>query len=166
MLSLLDRRPEMVERAVVSGVTVEPLPHRAVYAAQSWLTAMMLRSRRLVDAQARALGLPTEVRGAFAGSVRAMTAATYRRITAEVAGCHLPESLGRVRVPTLVLAGATESDLIRRSVRVLPATMPVAAGRIVPGVGHGWNVQAPGLFNATVRAWISGTPLPAALETA
>jgi pimeloyl-ACP methyl ester carboxylesterase len=165
VLSLLDRHPGVVDRAVVSGVTVEPLPHRAVYAVQTRLTAMMLRSRRLVDAQSRSLGLPPEVRTAFAENVRAMSARTYRRITAEVAGCHLPASLGAVRVPTLVLAGSTESDLIRRSVRVIPATMPAAAGRIVPGAGHGWNVEAPGLFNATVRAWIEDAPLPAGLAT-
>jgi hypothetical protein len=30
----------------------------------------------------------------------------------------------------------------------------------VPGVGHVWNLEAPDLFNETVRAWITDQPLP------
>ncbi|MGD2050630.1 MAG: hypothetical protein PVH03_14110 [Chloroflexota bacterium] len=35
-----------------------------------------------------------------------------------------------------------------------------------PGLGHGWNVEAPDLFNAMVRAWIVDTPLPYRLQAA
>jgi hypothetical protein len=41
--------------------------------------------------------------------------------------------------------------------------MPNAQGRIAPGLGHGWNVEAPNLFNAMLRAWMTNTPLPKAL---
>jgi pimeloyl-ACP methyl ester carboxylesterase len=115
----------------------------------------MLRSRRLVAAQARGLGLPPHAQVAFVENVRAMTPATYHRVGAEVAGYRVPPSLAAVDRPTLVLAGGRESDSIRRAVRDIPALMPVATGRIVPGVGHGWNVEAPEEFNATVRGWIA-----------
>ena len=42
--------------------------------------------------------------------------------------------------------------------------MPNAQGRLAPGLGHGWNVEAPDLFNAMVRAWITGRPLPGQLQ--
>jgi pimeloyl-ACP methyl ester carboxylesterase len=165
-LGLLARHPGIVERAVVSGVTVAPLTHRHMYAAQVRLTTALLRSRRLVDAQARALGLPAAARAAFAENVRLMEPRTYHRIAREVAGYTLPASLASARSPTLVLAGGRESDVIRRATEILPAVLPAAAGRLVPGVGHGWNVEAPELFNATVRAWIDDTPLPAGLAHA
>ena len=160
-LALLDHHSDVVDRAVISGVTAEPWPHRWFVAPQAWLTTMLLRSRRLVGAQARSLDLPPEVHGVFAENVRAMRPQAYRRIYREVAGYALPRSLGAVETPTLVLAGGTESAAIRRAVKIIPATMPVATGRIVSGVGHGWNVEAPDLFNATVQAWLSGAPLPA-----
>jgi pimeloyl-ACP methyl ester carboxylesterase len=141
-LALLERHPDVVARAVVSGVTTEPWPHRRLLGPQAWLTTAQLRSRRLVDAQARALRLPPWA-------------------TAEVAGYTLPRSLAAVPTPTLALAGARESELIRRAVETIPAVLPAAVGRVVPGVGHGWNVEAPDLFTATVRAWIEGRPLPA-----
>jgi pimeloyl-ACP methyl ester carboxylesterase len=165
-LTLLEHHADVLERAVISGVTTEPWPRRWLLTPQVWLTTMLLRSRRLVDAQARSLGLPPEVRSAFAENVRAMTAPTYRRIAAEVAGYEMPRSLRAIETPTLVLAGGTESDAIRHAVDVLPATMPVATGRIVPGVGHGWNIEAPETFTATVRAWIEDAPLPHGLVQA
>jgi pimeloyl-ACP methyl ester carboxylesterase len=159
-LALLEHHPDVVDRAVISGVTAEPWSHRWLLGPQVWLTTRQLRSRRLVEAQARSLGLPPEVRAAFTDTVQAMSPQTYRRITAEVAGYGLPASLGAVGTPTLVLAGGRESDAIRRAVELVPATMPGATGRIVPGVGHGWNVEAPELFTATVRAWLEGAAMP------
>jgi len=165
-LALLDCQPDVVDRAVISGVTAEPWPHRWFVTPQAWLTTTLLRSRRLVDAQARSLGLPSEVQGVFAENVRAMRPRAYRRIFEEVAAYTLPRSLGAVGTPTLVLAGSTESDMIQHAVETIAATMPEATGRIVLGVGHGWNVEAPDLFNATVRAWVEGAPLPPGLKTA
>ena len=165
-LALLDRHPDAVERAVVSGVTAEPWLHRWFATPQAWLTTTLLRSRRIVDDQARSLGLPPEVHGDFAENVRVMRPRTYRDVYREIADYALPPSLGAVAAPTLVLAGSTESDVIRRAVETIPATMPAATGRIVPSVGHGWNVEAPDLFNATVRSWIEGSPLPAGLGNA
>lgn len=154
-LSLLEHHPDVVDRAVVSGVTVEPWPARLLVAAQAWLTTTALRSRRLLVAQAHTLGLPPEVESDFVENAQAMSPGTYRRIVAEVARYRLPGSLAQVRVPTLVLAGGTESDMIKKAVTAIPAVMPDAAGRIVPDVGHGWNVEAPELFNTTVREWIA-----------
>jgi pimeloyl-ACP methyl ester carboxylesterase len=152
-LELLDHHHDVVDRAVLSGVTAEPWPRRWLLGPQLRLTTAMLRSRRLVAAQARALGLPPEAQVAFAEGVRAMSPATYRRIGVEVACYRVPSSLATVVTPTLVLAGGKESEMIRAAVRVIPALMPRAAGRVVPGVGHGWNVEAAEEFNATVRAW-------------
>ena len=164
-LALLEHHPEVIERAVISGVTAEPWPHRWFVASQAWLTTTMLRSRRLVDAQARSLGLPPEMHAVFAEHVRAMRPVAYRRAFAEVAGNTLPASLGCVNTPTLVLAGSTESPEIRRAVEIIADTVPRATGRIVPGVGHGWNIEAPDQFNRTVRAWIEAARLPTELDS-
>lgn len=163
-LTLLDLHPGVVDHAVISGVTAKPWPHRWFVAPQARLTTILLRSRRLVAAQARSLGLPPEMQTVFAENVRAMRGQTYRRIFAEVAASSLPASLAGLRTPTLVVAGSRESDGIRQAVEIIPAAMPGATGRIVPGVSHGWNVEAPELFNQTVRAWIEGTPLPGVLQ--
>ncbi|PFG39586.1 pimeloyl-ACP methyl ester carboxylesterase [Georgenia soli] len=162
-LSLLERWADVAERVVVSGVTAQPWGPRVLVEAQLRLTAAMLRSPRAVDAQARAYGLPPAQRDALAESLRVMSPATYRRIGREVSRYRLPPALASVPTPTLVLAGGDESELVRRAVADVAAVLPAGEGRIAPGLGHGWNVEAPDLFDATVRAWISGAPLPARL---
>lgn len=159
-LGLLEQHADAVDRAVVSGVTAQPWPHRWFVGPQVWWTTRQLGNRRLVVARARSLGLPPHVRDAFVENLLAMSAQTYRRVVDEVADYRLPASLASVEVPTLVVAGSRESDGITRAVEIIPATLPGAVGRIVPGVGHGWNVEAPDLFTATVRAWVEGSPLP------
>ncbi|HEY0002666.1 MAG TPA: alpha/beta fold hydrolase [Actinoplanes sp.] len=162
-LALLEHIPSVVDHAVISGVTAAPWPARLLAGPQAWLTTTMLRSHRLLDAQARALSLPPSVHAEFAAGVRAVRPRTYRRIVQEVAAYRAPASLGTPGTPTLVLAGANETEAIRRAVRSLPAAMPVAEGRIAPHAGHGWNVDQPDLFNETMRAWLTDSPLPAAL---
>lgn len=163
-LSLLEDRPDVVDRAVVSGVTAEPWPHRWFIGPLARLTGAQLRNRRLVTARARSLGLPPVARAAFVENALALRPQTYRRIVEEVAGYAGPAT--PAATPTLVLAGSTESTAIRRAAVTVPAALPAATGRIVPGVGHGWNVEAPDLFSATVRAWIEDAPLPAGLVPA
>lgn len=163
-LSLVEDHPDVLDRAVVSGVTAEPWPHRWFIGPLTRLTAAQLGNRRLVAARARSLGLPAVARAAFVENALAMRPQTYRRIVAEIAGYAAPAGL--TGAPTLVLAGSTESTAIRRATATIPAALTVATGRIVPGVGHAWNVEAPDLFNATVRAWIEDAPLPAGLDAA
>ena len=153
-LSLLEHHPDAVDRAVISGVTSRPWPRRWLLAPQAWLVSTMLRSPRLVGVQARAMGVPAEVQPAFIENALLVTRETYRRVIDEVSGHRLSGSMAAVRTPTLVLAGGNERDMIKQAVTDIPAVMPDAAGRIVPGVGHGWNVEAPELFNRTVREWI------------
>jgi pimeloyl-ACP methyl ester carboxylesterase len=163
-LNLLERWAEVAERVVVSGVTAEPWGPRVLVEAQLRLTAAMLRGPRAVDAQARTYRLPPAQRDALAESLRVMPPGAYRQIGREVSRYRVPAALSAVRTPTLVVAGGNESDLIRRAVTSVAGLLPAGEGRIAPGLGHGWNVEAPALFSATVRAWLSGAPLPAALQ--
>jgi pimeloyl-ACP methyl ester carboxylesterase len=71
-----------------------------------------------------------------------------------------------VETPTLIIAGSRESKIITQAVGTISNMIPNAQGRFAPGVGHGWNVEAPDLFNAMVHAWITGTPLPYGLQAA
>ena len=65
----------------------------------------------------------------------------------------------RVNAPMLVTVGQKEDLMMKRAARRLARTLPAQAV-MVPGVGHVWNLEAPDLFNETVRAWITDQPLP------
>jgi pimeloyl-ACP methyl ester carboxylesterase len=121
------------------------------------------KSHWLLDRQAKALGLPPEQQAAFIDNFLAMSMSTYEQIAAEAAYSIVSPALAQVDTPTLLIAGSRESAIIRDAVRVIAALMPNAEGRLAPNVGHGWNVEAPQLFNATLRAWVMGGRLPEGL---
>lgn len=163
-LVLLERHTNVVDRIIISGVTATPMPNRMLLNPQLWLISFLLKRRWFVDMQARSLHLPPDMRSAFAKDLLLMSMHAYRRIWHEVVDFYVPPSLRLVNNPTLITAGGRESKIITQAVDVIPMIMPSAQGRVAPGVGHGWNVEASGLFNAMVRAWITGMPLPPELR--
>jgi pimeloyl-ACP methyl ester carboxylesterase len=165
-LVLLESHANVVDRVVISGVTAAPMPNRALLKPQLWLMSFVMKRRWFVNMQARSLHLPPDMQSAFTRNLLAMSMHAYRRIWQEVVDFYVPPSLHLVNNPTLITAGGRESKIITQTVDTIPKIMPSAQGRLAPGLGHGWNVEAPGLFNAMVRAWITGTPLPAGLQTA
>jgi hypothetical protein len=97
----------------------------------------------------------------FIENFLAMSMDTYRRIYEEVVDYRVSPGLRQVHNPTLIVAGSRESKIIVEAVSAISHLMPNATGRLASGgLGHGWNVEDPVLFNAMVRAWITRTALP------
>ncbi|MBN2471780.1 MAG: alpha/beta hydrolase, partial [Anaerolineae bacterium] len=165
-LALLEQHADVLDRVVMSGVTVAPMPNRALLPLQAGLMSALLKRRWFVKMQARSSRLAPDMQAAFTENLLAMSGQAYRRIWKEGAYFHAPASLRYVNTPTLITAGGSESEIITRAVDVLSSLMPNAQGCFAPGLGHGWNVEAPDLFSAMVRAWITGAPLPARLQMA
>lgn len=165
-LVLLEHHADVLDRVVMSGVTAAPMPNRALLNPQLWLMSILMKRRWLVNMQAKALRLSPDMQSAFTDNLLAMSMRTYRRIWEEAVDFHVPPSLQHVNTPTLITAGGSESKIITQAVGTISKIMPNAQGRLAPGLGHGWNVEAPDLFNAMARAWITGTPLPHRLQAA
>jgi pimeloyl-ACP methyl ester carboxylesterase len=165
-LVLLERHADLVQRAILSGVTAAPMPNRILLKPQLGLMSVLLKRRWFANMQARSLRLPPDKQAAFTDNLLAMSLQAYRRIWEEAARFSVPAGLRNVDVPTLITAGGNESEIILQAVAAIPALMPHGQGCIAPGLGHGWNVEAPDLFSAMVRAWITDAPLPSALQAA
>lgn len=163
-LALLEHHADVLDRAVISGVTAAPMPNRILLPVQLGLMSVLMKRRWLVKRQAEALPLSPDMQAAFIDNVLAMSMQAYRRIWREAAYYQVPPSLRHVNTPTLLTAGGSETNIITQAVSTIAAMMPNAQGCLAPGLGHGWNVEAPDLFSAMVRAWIMGTPLPSRLQ--
>lgn len=165
-LSLLERHADMVDHAIISGVTDAPMPNRQWLKPQLFVMSFLLKRRGLAERQAKSLNLSPEMQAAFTENLLAMSMPAYRRIWKEAVDYTVPTVLSTVNNRTLITAGGRETDIIMRTVDTIPNLMPNAQGRLAPGLGHGWNVEAPDLFNAMIRAWITDAPLPARLQAA
>jgi pimeloyl-ACP methyl ester carboxylesterase len=164
LLAFLERYAGLAGRVVISGVTAAPWPNRALLKPQLWLMSALIKRPWYASIQAKALRLPPQMQAAFTENLQAMNIAAYRRIVEEAAVFRPSPLLRHVNTPTLVAAGGNESNIIIQALTAVPNLMPNAQGRIAPGLGHGWNVQAPDLFNSMVRAWLTNAPLPDVLK--
>lgn len=162
-LMLLEHHANLVGRVVVSGVTATPMPNRHLIKPQLVLMSIMKLSW-ISKLQAKLLKLPPDMQTAFAENLSKMSIATYHRIIKEVVDFSVPATRQQINNPTLITAGGNESNIILQAVKEIPKIMPNAHGYIAPGLRHGWNVEAPDLFTAMIRAWVMGTPLPAQLR--
>lgn len=157
-LILMLHRAELVQSAVISGVTVEPMPNR--YLLKPQLVMMSILKRRWVaNLQAKSLNLTLDEQAAFTENFGIMTIKTYRRIAEEITVFTVPSALESVNVPTLITAGGKETKIILQAVDVITNLMPHAQGWLAPNVGHGWNIEATALFNKMLRAWLTDATL-------
>lgn len=160
---LLATEPTLIDHVVVSGLSVLPFPHPGRMRAMGYVMLPFLKTNVMLRANARGLRVPETEFEDYRRGMAAMSRRAFLRIGDELMGFRLPAGLADASCPTLVVAGEREHELVRRSIPALVAALPRAEGRLAPGVGHGWNGEAPELFAETVRAWITDAPLPPAL---
>jgi pimeloyl-ACP methyl ester carboxylesterase len=72
----------------------------------------------------------------------------------------LPEAIAS---PLLVMVGQKEMKAAFTFAKGYLKRYPGAAGAVAPNATHAWCLQQPELFADTVRAWVTGQPLPASL---
>lgn len=162
-LRLTSRASEVVDRAVLSGLNVLPLPGFGLMSVMGYALLPFLKTNAFVRANAKALRVPEESYAEYSQSVRQLSRRAYLRASGDAGRFRLPANAASINVPTLLVAGGREHPLILRSMKEIVAALPNAEGRIAPDVGHGWNGEQPELFSQTIRAWISQAPLPSQL---
>ena len=159
-LQLLNDHPKLVGSTIVSGVNVIAHPMMKAIQLLGPLLGLSIKTNAMLRANARALHVPPHLYEAYAHEARLMTRQAFLQASADAANFTLPGGLESVTSPTLALAGANEHALILQSLPLIAGALRHSAAYTVPAAGHGWNGELPGLFSDTVRAWVSGQPLP------
>ena len=157
VLSLLDRHPDRIDRAVVdgSGVLSSWVDPLVVVGAVAVSPIVGTRPVTALLGLVGLGGLGTSLQGA---SPRAIRRAFREGYTAPLSRRQL-----EAPCPTLLVAGEREPT-VRASNAAFAALMPKAIARFVPGLGHAWFAWRPELHIAVVEAWLSGQDLPTGLE--
>ncbi|MFC4638654.1 alpha/beta fold hydrolase [Deinococcus hohokamensis] len=161
---LLARHPEVVRSAVLMGVTAEPLPFERTFVAFTLALSAATRSRRLLNWQAKALGIPEVHRAQFMAEGLAQTRPGLENVLKEAMAFRVPPVFAQVTVPVLTLVGAREGGINHRSARALAQPVPGGQAYEVPRAGHAWMATQPDLFHAILRAWVAQAPLPDTLR--
>jgi pimeloyl-ACP methyl ester carboxylesterase len=79
----------------------------------------------------------------------------------EVQRRRLQDILADVRSPVLFMWGEKDATATPEATRYLAQTGPNRAVKVIPGVGHWVQAEAPALINAELERWFSETPVDA-----
>jgi 3-oxoadipate enol-lactonase len=80
--------------------------------------------------------------------------ATYRSMMLALTGFDLRATLGRIKVPTLVLAGARDNNAPAPMMAKMAAHIPSATYVELERVGHLANLENPGAFNSALANFL------------
>lgn len=161
-LTMLRLVPELLDHVMVTGTAAGLGRALGALTAFSGSLYRFMSAERLIDMSAKSFAIPDAYRAMFREDMLLTSNATFTR--------HIAQALMTMQLPTataarlLVAVGERETIPAKQAARKLVSTLPGARGVLVPGVGHVWNLQAPDLFTATVRAWITGSALPSVLQ--
>lgn len=176
-VQLLATAPEVVDRAIVSSALVLPMPGAWMMTPGVIKWSYKLGAEPFVNSEwwmrlnmKNAAGVPEAFVDDFRRTFRATTAEAFTNVIVENQGFRVPAGLDGVTAPTLVVCGAGEYAVMRRSTAAVAAAIPGAKAFVVEherGMSvaqvHNWNMTDPETFTAMVRAWIEGGELPTAL---
>ncbi len=154
----------LLDRSLLSGALVRPMAGAGLLAASVKLYDPLKNWDVLIRANFKRLGLPADYYADFAADARRTSSAALARIRKANLTFTLPPGLTRLATPILLTMGQKEPSPMKRSARLISAAMLGGQAWQVRGQGQYWPLQAPELFNRTLRAWLTDQPLPAELE--
>jgi len=176
-LALLAREPQLIQRAIISSALVRAIPGAGlitpglIAASVRWFVEPFRNMDWWIRVNMKySAGVPEKYFPQFKRDFQNMTGDLFAHVMVENQRFRLPDGLQNVSVPTLVMAGKNEYDVMRQSVRDIAGAIPTAKGYLVAhsrkmslAEEHNWNMTAPNLFTQMIRAWIIDQPLPVEL---
>jgi len=158
--ALISKYPAVVDKAIVSGTSARLSPFMArvfeLYVKLNKPFIKLLSASTLGKLLSLQFGIPQKHLGDLAEDMK--------RIDPDVMVDTLLASYLNIQTPInsgkkiLVVAGEKETPFAISMARQLTAKIPNAKGVLMPGLGHVWNLQDPGLFNQVLRWWFAGEP--------
>jgi pimeloyl-ACP methyl ester carboxylesterase len=160
-LEVLRLHPDCVLTTLVTGTSgpITPLLGRVMI----WSAALgkLMPAAWLANTSIKQFGIEAQRALVYDDLLRAGDPGLNQRVARGLMAHRLPENSA---TPLLVLVGEQETAPAKAAARGPLSHIPGAVGRLVPGVNHVWNLQAPDLFNRVMRAWVTQTPLPPELK--
>nr|WP_235917989.1 alpha/beta hydrolase [Paenibacillus lutrae] len=163
-LEILGLAPTLINYAVIDSALVIPMPvMRRLIAPSIRLTHGLTRNRAFSKLQAEQLSIGKEYWESYYADSKRLSADALITILQENMSYEIPRNFSSSEARILVTAGEKEKRIMKQSALTITASHPGAQCLIVPGIGHGFSLAAPDLFNKTVESWFVTGEIPSFL---
>jgi pimeloyl-ACP methyl ester carboxylesterase len=162
VLNIARLDPDVAGHMLVSGTSARLSKFLGQLSLSSLWMLKLYKPDELAKKSAKQWGIPEAYLPLFLDDIIHASSVEFNRTLIE---CLMQQQLPeRLSGPLLVTVGEKETLPAKQAAQKITGLYPSATGRIVPGLGHVWALQNPDLFAATVKAWVSDTPLPPTLK--
>ncbi|QTD56609.1 alpha/beta fold hydrolase [Parasphingorhabdus cellanae] len=163
-LYLLIRHPDLIQRAMISGIQAGAMPHPKLVLLAITLSSPFMRFQWYREKMVEMMGLDDYSLASDEESRANATPKTMRRVGKLAVEFDVRDQISAIATPTLLAAGTKELPTILEGLKLFQTEMPNCQAVRVPDLGHGWCGEDPELFADTVRAWLNDQPLPDRLK--
>jgi len=161
-LDLLARRPDLFSRAVIISALVRPLKNlKRLFLIMAPLSYLLMRNRTFQKFQANSSGLYRDYFEEYYQSVKMLNTRILKQIYAENMSFAIPPNYPEVEVPTLIIAGEKEPQVMIKSAEDLVNSNKNSQGMLIPQIGHGYSLLLPDEFNRVTESWLKTGEIPA-----
>jgi 3-oxoadipate enol-lactonase len=152
-LHFLARWPSMIRSVVLADCAAKPPPGSADLVAATREAIAYISMQEFgtqYAAEHLMFATPLEVQDELAGAIATMNPKTYIETMQSALLEDLTPVLAVVKVPTLVLVGANDSDVPIAAAEYLAHNIAGAALQVIPDAAHLSNLDNPAAFNAAL----------------
>lgn len=155
VIQMMNDSPHLLHGAMINSASVAPMPFAdRMVAPMVRYTFPLIRNRRFSAIQAKALYIPSEqFETYYAHSLKSSPDALIRMLRQSLT-YRLPAGFSRSNARVLVTLGEKEKRIMHKSAEQIVAAHPKAQKKILHGMGHGFPLAQPEVFNAMLQEWL------------
>lgn len=161
VLEIMDRAPELVGSAMISGVQTSPHTETLLELLDYTLNAYkpVKDTDFFIKARMRTYNISKTYRKDFRESTRQINSDSLKRVLHESMLFQISLRLKGVDAPVLLVLGGKEYEVVKKSAEDLMKVVPEIEVLKIPEIGHIWNLENPELFSRILRSRITNEVL-------
>lgn len=150
---LAAHRPDLVEHVTVVSAQAVPLRAPGPMLALLRASAGLAKKEWFAKLQASALFVPEDLVPRYVQTSAGISRDTLLHAVGDNIAFQVPEGWSAFPGPALILVGAQEKPLMKKSAALLHTALPHSTLETVEGCGHGIPLQQPAWFARRLDAW-------------
>jgi len=150
-LSALSKKPTLFSTAMINSALVKPVPFAKMLTKVMLPTLPLTKNRTFSDIQAKSMYISKEYLDMYYRSNKNINSRLFADTMIENMTFQIPASFSEVTSKILVTVGEKEIRSIKASMAEIVSANRNVRAMIVPGIGHGFPLAEPIVFNETLE---------------